>query len=246
MRRRKYPCSGPTARGAGDRLVRYIGRMSRAARVVWICVAVASASYAASCTEEPSGATPARDRVEANAIGRAPATEAEQRAATQAREAAQHLGRTLKARVVEAMQEGPEAAARVCAEEAQALTAAAAEARGARVGRSSLRLRNPANEGPDWVRGWLREQGERPAEGVAPASGIAGEPPVARFVAPIALEGPCLTCHGDPAAIAPEVRAVLSERYPHDRATGYALGDLRGALWAEVPSSSTATDREGP
>lgn len=150
-----------------------------------------------------------------------------------ARDAAQHLGRTLRARLLAAMQEGPGAAVRVCAEEAQALTARAAEERGARVGRSSLRLRNEANEGPGWVRTWLRQQGERTAADAEPASGIAG--PVARFVAPIAIEGPCLACHGDPAGIPAEVRSVLAEHYPRDRATGYALGDLRGALWAEAP-----------
>lgn len=28
--------------------------------------------------------------------------------------------------------------------------------------------------------------------------------------------------------------AALAARYPDDAATGYALGDLRGVLWAEV------------
>jgi len=31
------------------------------------------------------------------------------------------------------------------------------------------------------------------------------------------------------------VKAELAQRYPHDRALGYAAGDLRGALWAEAP-----------
>ena len=44
----------------------------------------------------------------------------------------------------------------------------------------------------------------------------------------------CLTCHGPVEAIPPEVRAVLRKRYPSDQATGYSVGDLRGAAWAEV------------
>ena len=63
-------------------------------------------------------------------------------------------------------EQGPEAAARYCSLEAQGLTSGLAEARGVRVGRSSLRLRNPTNEGPPWVEAWLAEQGEREADGV--------------------------------------------------------------------------------
>lgn len=168
------------------------------------------------------------------AIGRAPATDAERRAVTEAREAAQHLGRTLRERLLEALEEGPASGARVCATEAQAMTEQAARERDARVGRSSLRLRNTANAGPAWVGEWLEARGERPAVGVEPSTAIAGDPAVARFVAPIAVEGPCLLCHGAPGSIPPDVRALLDERYPNDRAIGYGEGDLRGALWAEV------------
>jgi len=147
--------------------------------------------------------------------------------------AADRLGSTLRARLLLAMTEGgPAAAVRVCADEAQALTAAAATESGARVGRSSLRLRNAADGPPDWVAAWLTEAGERPAAGAAGVSQASDGH--ARVLRPIAIEAPCLSCHGEPASISPEVAAVLHERYPDDRATGYALGDLRGALWAEV------------
>lgn len=215
--------------------------ISRASALRWsaiagLCLAVSCEEPPAERAPEEAAPAPAPEELAAPPpVGRAPASDAERRAVDGAREAAQHLGRTLRTRLLAAMEEGPEAGARVCAEEAQALSAQAAEERGARAGRSSLRLRNEANEGPEWVRAWLRAHGERPAEGVAPAAGVAGEPPVARFVAPIAVEGPCVLCHGDPAGIPAEVRAILAERYPRDRATGYAPGDLRGALWAELP-----------
>ncbi len=229
---------GGAPRALGSTYARMISRT----RVLRWC-AIAGLCLVAACEERepappPEEVAPAPAPEEPAAppsVGRAPASDAERRAVDGAREAAQHLGRTLRARLFAAMEEGPEAAARVCAEEAQALSAQAAEERGARAGRSSLRLRNEANAGPAWVRAWLREHGERPAEGVAPAVGVAGEPAVARFVAPIAVEGPCVLCHGDPAGFPAEVRAILAERYPRDRATGYAPGDLRGALWAEVP-----------
>jgi hypothetical protein len=40
----------------------------------------------------------------------------------------------------------------------------------------------------------------------------------------------CLACHGQVSSLDPAVRAVLAERYPADRATGYRAGDLRGAV----------------
>ena len=57
---------------------------------------------------------------------------------------------------------------------------------------------------------------------------------VARVLQPIVIAEPCLACHGAAETIAPAVTEVLAARYPNDRATGYALGDMRGAAWAEV------------
>jgi hypothetical protein len=38
----------------------------------------------------------------------------------------------------------------------------------------------------------------------------------------------CLACHGE--TLAPEVKAVLNQRYPQDQATGFSEGDIRGAF----------------
>lgn len=165
---------------------------------------------------EPSGEKPPDP--EAAALARANA-------------AADHLGSNLRARLVAALQEGgPAKAVEVCSAEAPEIARAAADETGARVGRSSLRLRNPANEPPEWVAAWLESTGEAPA---AEATGFARiEDGHARVLRPIPVEGPCLACHGK--NVAPEVAAILRERYPSDRATGYELGELRGALWAEA------------
>ena len=142
------------------------------------------------------------------------------------------LGGELKARLQAAMADGgPEAAVRVCADEAQAITAGL-RAEGMRAGRASLRLRNPNNTAPAWVQQWLEVQGERKADGVVGIDTI--DSGTARVLQPIAVDGICLTCHGAPQAIPPSVRTLLRERYAQDRATGYSPGDLRGAIWAEV------------
>ncbi len=195
-------------------------RMERAATLAILAAVVGALSIACEETPEP----------EPQPSPFLPAPEATDPAP--ARDAAQALGRALKTRLLAAMAEGPRAAVEACANEAQAITARVGEEHGARVGRSSLRLRNPANAGPAWVTEWLEAQGERPAEGVTPLATAGGWR--ARFIGPIAIEGPCLACHGPEEGIAPDVRALLDERYPGDRARGYALGDLRGAIWAEV------------
>jgi hypothetical protein len=56
-----------------------------------------------------------------------------------------------------------------------------------------------------------------------------------QYLRPLVVQPACLACHGDPATFAPEVRSVLARRYPHDQATGYAVGDLRGAVSVRIP-----------
>lgn len=147
--------------------------------------------------------------------------------------AAKQLGGTLKARVVEELgRGGPAAAVKVCSAEAPALAAKIEAETGVKVGRSSTKLRNPANAGPDWVQAWLAANAGRPAAEVPPYEAVVDGK--ARVIRPIAVEAVCLGCHGAVEAQPPELRAELAARYPKDAATGYALGDLRGALWAEV------------
>jgi hypothetical protein len=147
--------------------------------------------------------------------------------------AATRLATTLRGRLLTAMREGgPAAAAEVCARDARGIAEQVRAETGIAVGRASLRPRAPANAAPGWVDAWLRSQGERPAQGVAGVRAV--HEGHARVLRPIPVEGPCVSCHGDPATIPEGVRAVLAARYPADRATGYRVGDLRGALWAEV------------
>jgi len=51
-----------------------------------------------------------------------------------------------------------------------------------------------------------------------------------RYAKGIRVKPVCLNCHGADDNIAPSVKAVLAEHYPNDVATGYLLGDLRGAI----------------
>jgi len=55
-----------------------------------------------------------------------------------------------------------------------------------------------------------------------------------RYLKPIVAGKMCLNCHGRPDQIPPQVAAVLQEKYPNDRATGYREGDLRGAVSVKI------------
>ena len=49
-----------------------------------------------------------------------------------------------------------------------------------------------------------------------------------RYMKAVPTEGACLACHGT--QLSEDVRAGLKEMYPDDRATGYNIGEVRGAI----------------
>jgi len=130
------------------------------------------------------------------------------------------------------MAQGPLEAMGACQLEAPAIAAALSQD-GIRLGRTSHRLRNPANSGPDWVSpilaDYLADDSDRTPRTVPLPNGRSG------FVEPILVQPLCLTCHGT--AIAPDVAARIEKLYPDDEAVGFEVGDLRGVFWVELPAS---------
>jgi hypothetical protein len=106
--------------------------------------------------------------------------------------------------------------------------------------RTSFRFRNPVNA-PDEAEEAALLDFERSLQGP-------GEPLTSmtqrvseteyRYYEPLYVGEPCLQCHGVLERLAPEVRAILDERYPGDLATGYAAGDFRGLIRVSVPSAA--------
>lgn len=177
----------------------------------------------------PPAAPPAP--VEAPAPPAAPSSAGDDDARlARAQAAAQAFAPALRARLTEAIQQGgPPQGIAVCNEDAPRIAAQVAAEHGVRIGRASLKLRNPANAGPAWVQELLRAERAEPFREVVEVDGQR----VARLALPIRVEAPCLACHG--AELAPPVAEALAARYPQDAATGYAVGDLRGLLWVEAP-----------
>jgi hypothetical protein len=57
-----------------------------------------------------------------------------------------------------------------------------------------------------------------------------GEFTYLRYLKPILVQAECLNCHGNKNDMMPEVKELLAVKYPHDKAVGYNIGDLRGAV----------------
>ena len=130
---------------------------------------------------------------------------------------------------------GPVAAIQVCRVRAPAIARRVGGAGGWQVGRTSDRLRNPANAPDPWEAKVLAGFAAQSRAGKNPGKLVYSEvitdaqgKRVFRLMKGIKMGGGCLTCHGPSPSKA--VRAQLKRLYPRDQATGYRPGRLRGAF----------------
>ncbi len=160
-----------------------------------------------------------------------------------AKRAAQAFSSQLRSALQGAMHSGgPEAAVEVCYAVAPAIAEEVMQTHGVRLGRVALpgKNRNPQQAAQGWQLAALTAMqaavadGARPEEQVLVRRDGLPEGVALRMMRGIATEAVCVTCHG--ASIAAQVREAIARRYPGDSATGFAVGDLRGALWVEVPA----------
>lgn len=190
----------------------------------------------------------AMNEIFTGAAGADPAAEAEIAAA----EAAQELMARLKQRLQEAMADGgPAGAIGICSEVAPQIAADLSTEGGLQIGRVSLKPRNPDNAPDDFERAWLaglagQSTADNPVSAyfseIPPQDGRVGE---YRYLAPIYVQPLCIVCHGQPEQIPAEVRAFLDEEYPDDQATGYSVGDFRGAITVRIPMLMASPESGG-
>jgi len=141
----------------------------------------------------------------------------------------------LKGELQKGMQEGgPVNAISACKDKAPAISAALGERYGLEIGRTSLRVRNPANTPDAWEKGVLEDFEQRKLAGEDPAgmeyyaAAEQVDKTVFRYMKAIPTAELCVACHG--AEIPPDVAAKLAELYPQDKARGFRPGDIRGAF----------------
>ncbi|MDP2562128.1 DUF3365 domain-containing protein [Psychrobium sp. 1_MG-2023] len=139
--------------------------------------------------------------------------------------------------------QGPVAAINVCNEVAPKLAQQFEQQTGWRVGRTSLKARNPDNAPDAWESAVLNKLEQKKAQNVAFSQleyaevvNFNGQPTLRYIKAIPTAQKPCLACHGS--NIKPHVAAKIKMLYPQDKATGYHEGDIRGAFTISQPLSS--------
>jgi hypothetical protein len=174
-----------------------------------------------------------------------PATAQDLPEASKARMIAQEVLKETRAVLEGALAQGDAATAlRACAAVAQNL-ARKHEQEGWRVRRVSEKVRNVADT-PDpaeleVLQRWASAQAAGQLKPTDEHEAIVTEAGRRHYhyMRPIVIPGAlCLQCHGAPEQLAPAVRDALRELYPADQATGYKVGDLRGAVSVKIPLSS--------
>lgn len=131
---------------------------------------------------------------------------------------------------------GVPAAIQTCNIQAPILTAQAHADSALRIRRTSLKWRNPANTPDAWEQSILQKFEQQLAQGTPieqlTFSAVTEEngKSLRRFMRAIPTQDVCLNCHGDEKNLSPDVKSVLNNEYPDDRATGFAAGEIRGAF----------------
>lgn len=124
----------------------------------------------------------------------------------------------------------------VCSDTAQALTNNYGISKGIYIKRVSFKNRNPLNVPDDF-----EAQGLKLFEDLHNKNLIKPETEYVeiieengvskiRYMKPILVQPECLNCHGTEEQISPQVKEVINKIYPDDKAKGYKMGDLRGAV----------------
>lgn len=156
---------------------------------------------------------------------------------------ASQLGQQLGAELKKEMASGgPAGAIGVCRNIAPEIAGRLSRENGVRVTRVSLRTRNPMIGLPDaWEQEVLKRFDQRAGAGEKSESiehaEIVTEPQgrYYRYLKAIPVQPLCLACHGSAETIAAETLSTLLRDYPHDKARGYSLGQLRGAISIKHP-----------
>lgn len=208
------------------------GVREKALRVGATCALLFCLSPAAAPAQGPEQAAPAAVEVP---VGAPP----EREPAAVAEALMKELSGALQAQLAAG---GPVEAVNVCTELAPAIAGRLSRETGWRVTRVGTRVRNPLLGTPDaWEARVLAEFEARAAAG-EPLAGMSFaeqvEEPGGRFqryLRAIPVQPACLACHGPPETLAAPVAEALRARYPHDRATGYLAGQLRGAVSIKQP-----------
>lgn len=135
--------------------------------------------------------------------------------------------------------DGPMGALDVCRSAAPKIAADLSTSSGWSVARTSLKPRNAASAPDDYERKVMESFNARIAQGEKAGDLVSAKivedhgGKVFRFIKAIPTGEVCLTCHGE--NVSPELKQKISQLYPNDQATGFRVGDMRGAFTLKKP-----------
>ena len=163
-----------------------------------------------------------------------------EKALIDARKVSNQLAEKVRGLLLQEIEKGGfSSAVRVCSETAQEITLQFNAQTGHDVRRISLKYRNPKNVPDAYEQRKLEEFNilNQKKELSNEYSEIVEEQgkKYLRYLRPLIVAPLCITCHGSKENIPQEVKAILAERYPDDRATGFLVGDVRGAISVKIP-----------
>jgi hypothetical protein len=134
---------------------------------------------------------------------------------------------------------GPLESIAVCRIEAPQIAEKVSQQNDMSVARTSLRYRNQANKPDAWERSVLEQFEQRKIKGeevntldYSEVTELEGKK-VFRYMKAIPTAEVCLSCHGS--NIPEPLAARINSLYPDDNATGFSLGDIRGAFTVIQP-----------
>ena len=156
---------------------------------------------------------------------------------------ARKVATTLPPKLLAALQQeisksGPEGAILVCKDMAPKMAGEISRQTGWKIKRVSLKARNDARAIPDaWEKAALEDFDKRVAAGESPAQLEKGEKVdnEYRYVKALPVQPLCLSCHGPVDQLTTAVKSALAQHYPNDLATGYSVGQIRGAISVRKP-----------
>lgn len=166
-----------------------------------------------------------------------PETEITEQTRNELRQDAGEFMESLKTVLVKEMQtNGITAAVSVCSDTAQILTGNYGMNKDIYIKRVSFKNRNSGNYPDEFETKGLKYFEDLKNSGSLDETSElfevveTGDVKDIRYMKPIIVQAPCLNCHGKAENISPEVKEVINTKYPEDKATGYQVGDLRGAV----------------
>jgi len=155
--------------------------------------------------------------------------------ALEARSLVKAFGSDLKSVLISTMKtEGPIQALAVCNIEAGPIAQKHSALANWNIARTALKVRNTNNTPDAWELAVLTQFEKRKAAGENVATMeysetiSLGEKSVYRYMKPIPTAGACLACHGE--VLSENVANKINILYPDDQATGFSVGDIRGAF----------------